>query len=130
MTCSPYAGATKYAAAFADDMRRRAVDRARDRGLREGAWQARGGWEQNDAQVRAKPGRYDSVPSEINWRVWGGILGGRPPGLSAFKCDACRRQKHTAAFCQRKGHLAAAAAGAIYVYAAWLLAAYYDMSVL
>jgi len=43
-----------------------------------------------------------------------GMLGERPLGLSAVKCDACRRQKQRppAAFCQRKGHLAAAAAGA------------------
>jgi len=44
-----------------------------------------------------------------DWLVW---MPGRGRPRIAARCDECRRQKHTAAFCQRKGHLAAAAAGA------------------
>ena len=41
------------------------------------------------------------------------MLGGRPPGAKpGTKCDACRRNNKTAASCQQKGHLAAAAGAA------------------
>ena len=50
-----------------------------------------------------------------DWRLCGMPGRGRPRGIStlyAAVCDACRRNKFSAAHCQRQGHLAAAAGAA------------------
>ena len=48
-----------------------------------------------------------------DWRLCGMPGRGRPPGTrTAVRCDACRRNKFSAAHCQRQGHLAAAAGAA------------------
>jgi len=62
-------------------------------------------------QKRSRGLRTHSRTNFSDWLVWGGMPGRGRPRIAA-RCDECGRQKHTAAFCQRKGHLAAAAAGA------------------
>ena len=64
----------------------------------------------SDAKTQPKPRKLPSTNSS-DWLVWGGMPRHGRPRIAAV-CDACRRRKRSAAFYERKGNLAAAAAGA------------------